>query len=131
MGKEATKSVNVDEVNHNYHIKVLILCFTCIVIYIYLYSSIAVKSEVLSIFVKDSIDDLEVLKYKLELLLKSQLNERTELTRNTRPNLSQNFNSTFPLLTIKRPSKTAIGIPILKYMYLDAMKTYRSKKCIR
>jgi hypothetical protein len=131
---------------------------------------------------KDSIDDLEVLKYKLEHLLKSQmvnqqLNERTEITRNTRPNLSQNFNSTFPLLTIfttfsssaeqylcrnntirnwmsfgttvqpiffsddadllnqiklkgwdvQRPSKTAIGLPILKYMYLDAMKTYRSK----
>jgi hypothetical protein len=133
----------------------------------------------------DSIDNLEVLKNKLELLLKSsmvnqQLNERTEITRNTtvtRPNLSQNFNSTFPLLTIfttfsssaekyvcrnntirnwmffgtivkpiffsddadllnqikskgwdvQRPSKTAIGIPILKYMYLDAMKTYRSK----
>jgi hypothetical protein len=28
---------------------------------------------------------------------------------------------------VQRPSKTAIGIPILKYMYLDAMKTYRSK----
>jgi hypothetical protein len=30
---------------------------------------------------------------------------------------------------VQRPSKTAIGIPILKYMYLDAMKTYRSKFC--
>jgi hypothetical protein len=28
---------------------------------------------------------------------------------------------------VQRPSKAAIGIPILKYMYLDAMKTYRSK----
>lgn len=185
MGKEATNIVNVDEVNHNYHITVLILCFTCIVIYIYLYSSIAFKSEVVSVFMKDAIDDLDVLKNKLELQLKSlmvnqQLNERTEITRNTtltRPNLSQNFKSTFPLLTIfttfsssaekyvcrnntirnwmsfgtivkpiffsddadllnkikskgwdvQRPSKTAIGIPILKYMYLDAMKTYRSK----
>jgi hypothetical protein len=57
---------------------------------------------------KDAIDDLEAWKNKLELLLKSpmvkqQLNERTEITRNTTvttPNLSQSFNSTFPLLTI-------------------------------
>jgi hypothetical protein len=72
MGKEATNSVNVDEVNHNYHITVLILCFTCIVICIYLYSSIAFKSEVVSVFMKDSIDDLEVLKYKLELFFKTR-----------------------------------------------------------
>jgi hypothetical protein len=126
---------------------------------------------------KDAIDDLEVWKNKLELLLKSpmvnqQVNERTEIIRNTTvttPNLSQNFNSTFPLLTIfttfsssaekyvcrnntiinwmsfgttvrpiffshdadlldkikskgwdvQRPSKTAVGIPILKYIPSD------------
>ena len=185
MGKEATNIVNVDKVNQKYHITVLILCCICIVVYIYLYSSITFKPEVISVFMKDAIDDLEVWKNKLELLLKSpmvnqQLNERTQITRNTTvttPNLSQNFNSTFPLLTIfttfsssaekyvcrnntiinwmsfgttvkpiffsddadllnkikskgwdvQRPSKTAIGIPILKYMYLDAMKKYRSK----
>ena len=123
MGKEATNSVNVDEVNHNYHITILILCFTCIVIYIYLYSSIEFKSEVVSVFKKDSIDDLDVLKYKLELLLKSQMvnqqfNERTEITRNitvTRPNLNQNFNSTFPLLTI---FNVQVKLP-LKYLFLN------------
>jgi hypothetical protein len=123
MGKEATNSVNVDEVNHNYHITILILCFTCIVIYIYLYSSIEFKSEVVSVFMKDSIDDLDVLKYKLELLLKSQMvnqqfNERTEITRNitvTRPNLNQNFNSTFPLLTI---FNVQVKLP-LKYLFLN------------
>jgi hypothetical protein len=123
VGKEATNSVNVDEVNHNYHITILILCFTCIVIYIYLYSSIEFKSEVVSVFMKDSIDDLDVLKYKLELLLKSQMvnqqfNERTEITRNitvTRPNLNQNFNSTFPLLTI---FNVQVKLP-LKYLFLN------------
>jgi hypothetical protein len=49
---------------------------------------------------KDTIDDLDVLKNKLELLLKSpmvnqQLNERTEITRNTtltRPTLCKTQN---------------------------------------
>ena len=123
MGKEATNIVNVDKVNHNYPITVLILCFICIVVYIYLYSIITFKREVVSVFMKDAIDDLEAWKSKLELLLKSQMvnqqfNERTEITRNitvTRPNLNQNFNSTFPLLTI---FNVQVKLP-LKYLFLN------------
>ena len=170
----------IGKVDTNYHtgssqIKMLALCLMCTVVYVYLYTNIALKTETVSILVKRAIVDLEDWTKNLKLYLNIPVNQSIESTVRQvgkdaaktstfllvifttftdsaekyvcRNNTIRNWLSfggtvkpiffsddTNLIARVKEkgwhvllPSKTAVGIPILKYMYMDVMKHYPSK----
>ena len=163
------------KVDTNHHtgssqFKMLALCLICTVVYVYLYTNIALKTEAVSILVKRVIVHLKDWAKNLN----NPVNQSIESTARQvgkdakastfllvifttftdsaekyvcRNNTLRNWlslggivkpiffsNDSNLIARVKEkgwdvliPSKTAVGIPILKYMYMDVMKEYPSK----
>jgi hypothetical protein len=75
----------IGKVDTNHHtasfqFKMLALCLICTVVYVYLYTNIALKTETVSILVKRAIVDLEDWKKNLKLYLNNPVNQSIEST---------------------------------------------------